>query len=285
MTGVTRADEGRAPGREPPLPPSPSGRRRGAAASCARAPGRPPGAASTRYRCARSRRRRRWRRWRSARCTAASSKVHPLVATMQDRSVRTPRSRTAAGGAHRRGARGADPAAALRALRREPLPAEAMVRSVTFADRSVRPEVERVSRRATAIILDATGLADPTPERLRAVRVVEHPLHSARIARLSGRASAAQVGADIETACRPLDPMGPTARDRGAPRGRGRAHERAYETGSLRRYCPDQVTGGRRPVSRPSGLSARPSTSAPAEAEASRRSRLLRLDSLTRLVG
>lgn len=105
------------------------------------------------------------------------SEVHPLVATMQDRSVRTPRSRTAAGGAHRRGARGADPAAALRALRREPLPAEATVRSVTFADRSVRPEAERISRRTTAIILDATGLADPTPERLRAVRVVEHPLH------------------------------------------------------------------------------------------------------------
>jgi AcrR family transcriptional regulator len=143
------------------------------------------------------------------------SKVHLLVATMQDRlerlhatlRERPPEGRTAGERAARTLLR------AFRALRREPLLAEAMVRAVTFADRGVRPEVERVSRRTTAIILDATGLADPTPEQLRAVRVVEHTWHSALIAWLSGRASAAQVRADIETACRLLDPMGPTARD------------------------------------------------------------------------
>lgn len=136
------------------------------------------------------------------------SKVHLLVATMQDQlerlhttlRKRPPTGRTAADRAAQTLAR------ALRALRREPDLAEAMVRALTFADRSVSPEVERVSRQTTAIILDAAGLADPTPEQLSAVRVIEHTWYSALIGWLSGRASLAQVEADIETACRLLGP-------------------------------------------------------------------------------
>ncbi|WP_437050228.1 TetR family transcriptional regulator [Streptomyces sp. enrichment culture] len=135
------------------------------------------------------------------------SKAHLLVATAQDRLEQlhsTVRRRPPAGGtAAQRAARTL--LRAFRALRREPCLAEAMVRALTFADRSVSEEVEEVSRRTAAVVLDATGLADPTPEQLAAVRVVGHAWHSALIAWLSGRASVAQVRTDIETACRLID--------------------------------------------------------------------------------
>ncbi|GGW39429.1 TetR family transcriptional regulator [Streptomyces lucensis JCM 4490] len=141
------------------------------------------------------------------------SKVHLLVATMQDQLEHmhgTLRRRPPAG----------DSAAervaetlmrAFRGLQREPQLADAMVRALTFADRSVSPEVDQVSRQTTAIILEATGLEHPTPEQLSAVRVIEHTWHSALITWLSGRASIAQVRTDIETACRLMDLTAPPA--------------------------------------------------------------------------
>ncbi|MEV6808610.1 TetR family transcriptional regulator [Streptomyces sp. NPDC051132] len=142
------------------------------------------------------------------------SKVHLLVATMQDQLEHlhgTLRKKPPAG----------DTAAervaqtlmrAFRALQREPHLAEAMVRALTFADRSVSPEVDQVSRQTTAIILDAMGLDAPTPEQLSVVRVIEHTWHSALITWLSGRASIAQVKVDIETVCRLIDLAEPSPR-------------------------------------------------------------------------
>ena len=66
---------------------------------------------------------------------------------------------------------------AFRALQREPHLADAMVRALTFADRSVSPEVDQVSRQTTAIILDAMGLDDPTPAA--ALRGPRHRAHLA----------------------------------------------------------------------------------------------------------
>ncbi|CAL9549701.1 TetR family transcriptional regulator [Streptomyces sp. enrichment culture] len=138
------------------------------------------------------------------------SKIHLLVATMQDQlehlhgtlGKRPPAGETA-------GERVAETLMrAFRALQREPHLADAMVRALTFADRSVSPEVDQVSRQTTAIILDAMGLEDPTAataEQLSAVRVIEHTWHSALITWLSGRASIAQVRIDIETASRLID--------------------------------------------------------------------------------
>jgi AcrR family transcriptional regulator len=135
------------------------------------------------------------------------SKIHLLVAVMQDQLEHlhgTLRKRPPAG----------DSAAervaetlmrAFRALQREPHLADAMVRALTFADRSVSAEVDQVSRQTTAIILDAMGLQHPGPGQLCAVRVIEHTWHSALITWLSGRASIAQVRADIETACRLIE--------------------------------------------------------------------------------
>ncbi|MFJ4694874.1 TetR family transcriptional regulator [Streptomyces sp. NPDC088766] len=143
------------------------------------------------------------------------SKVHLLVATMQDQLERLH------GTLRKKPPTGDTPAArvaetlmrAFRALQREPHLADAMVRALTFADRSVSPEVDQVSRQTTAIILDAMGLADPAPHQLSAVRVIEHTWHSALITWLSGRASIAQVRIDIETACRLIDVPEPGARE------------------------------------------------------------------------
>ncbi|GGS94669.1 TetR family transcriptional regulator [Streptomyces chromofuscus] len=143
------------------------------------------------------------------------SKIHLLVATMQDQlehlhgtlRKKPPTGETAAERVAETLMR------AFRALQREPHLADAMVRALTFADRSVSPEVDQVSRQTTAIILDAMGLDDdPTPAQLSAVRVIEHTWHSALITWLSGRASIAQVKIDIETACRLID-LPPTSAD------------------------------------------------------------------------
>ncbi len=137
------------------------------------------------------------------------SKVHLLVATMQDQLQHLHET------LHKRPPEHTEPSSrvaetlmrAFRALQREPHLADAMVRALTFADRSVSAEVDTVSRLTTAIILDAMGLTGaPTPEQLSAVRVIEHTWHSALITWLSGRASIAQVKIDIETVCRLIDP-------------------------------------------------------------------------------
>ena len=140
------------------------------------------------------------------------SKVHLLVATMQDQLEHmhgTLRKKPPAG--ESAAERVAETLMrAFRALQREPHLADAMVRALTFADRSVSPEVDQVSRQTTVIILDAMGLDDdPTPDQLSAVRVIEHTWHSALITWLSGRASIAQVKIDIETVCRLIDLTSP----------------------------------------------------------------------------
>ncbi|MBV6696058.1 TetR family transcriptional regulator [Kitasatospora aureofaciens] len=94
---------------------------------------------------------------------------------------------------------------AFHALQREPLLAEAMVRALSFADRSVGAEVDQVSIATGQLILDAIGQSGPPSESQRAaVRVIEHTWHSALVAWLSGRASIAEVRADLHTAARLL---------------------------------------------------------------------------------
>ncbi|MFI8458696.1 TetR family transcriptional regulator [Kitasatospora sp. NPDC085464] len=94
---------------------------------------------------------------------------------------------------------------AFHALQREPLLAEAMVRALSFADRSVGAEVDQVSVATGQLILDAIGQSGPPSESQRAaVRVIEHTWHSALVAWLSGRASIAEVRADLHTAARLL---------------------------------------------------------------------------------
>jgi AcrR family transcriptional regulator len=140
------------------------------------------------------------------------SKIHLLVATMQDQLGQlheTLRERPPVA------TEPADRVAetlmrAFRAMQREPQLADAMVRALIFADRSVSAEVGTVSRLTTAIILDAMGLtAAPTAEQLSAVRVIEHTWHSALVTWLAGRASIDRVRTDIGTVCRLIDLTSP----------------------------------------------------------------------------
>ena len=138
------------------------------------------------------------------------SKVHLLVATMQDRldqlhAMLRERPPQGAGPGERVAA---TLMLAFDALQREPHLADAMVRALTFADGSVNAEVDQVYRHTTAIILEAMGPDapdDPSPGLLCAVRVIEHTWHAALIAWLSGRAADTEVQADLETVCRLLD--------------------------------------------------------------------------------
>ncbi|SEM13875.1 TetR family transcriptional regulator [Streptacidiphilus jiangxiensis] len=135
------------------------------------------------------------------------SKVHLLVATMQDQlQLFQEQTRKHPVEGEDPGARVADTLMrTFRGLQREPQLAEAMVRALTFADRSVSAEVDQVSRITGQLILDAMGLTEPpTREQLAAVRVIEHTWHSALVTWLSGRASIAQVRIDLETACKLL---------------------------------------------------------------------------------
>lgn len=139
------------------------------------------------------------------------SKIHLLVATLQDQLLQLQETLT------KRPPTAAEPGArvaqtlmrAFRALQREPQLADAMVRALIFADRSVGPDVEAASRLTSAIILDAMGVeGSPAPEQSAVARVIEHTWHSALLTWLSGRASSAQVRIDIETVCRLVDAPG-----------------------------------------------------------------------------
>lgn len=140
------------------------------------------------------------------------SKIHLLVATMRDQLQRMH------GTLHQHPPAEEEPSARVvetlmrtfRALQGEPHLADAMVRALTFADRSVSAEVDAVTRLTTKIILEAVGhSAAPTAEQRSAVRVIEHTWHSALINWLSGRASIDQVRADLNTACRLLETSSP----------------------------------------------------------------------------
>jgi TetR/AcrR family transcriptional regulator, cholesterol catabolism regulator len=159
------------------------------------------------------------------------SKIHLLVATMYDQLEQL------SDQLRKKPPRGEDPGErvtdalmrAFRALQREPNLAEAMLRALTFADRSVSAEVDAVSNLTTMIVMQAmrgqaaapatgpaTGPADgpgdrPSADELAAIRVVEHVWHSALLTWLSGRASITQVRGDIETAAKLIAQAAPAA--------------------------------------------------------------------------
>jgi len=137
------------------------------------------------------------------------SKVHLLVAVMQEQLQQLHEQ------VRRHPPVGADPATrvaetlthAFHALQREPRLAEAMVRALSFADRSVSAEVDEVSGLTAAIVLEAAALpAPPTPDQQAALRVIGHTWHATLLAWLSGRISLQEVRADLHTAARLLNP-------------------------------------------------------------------------------
>ena len=136
------------------------------------------------------------------------SKIHLLVAVMEHQLGKLHETlRTRPPTAAAPGERVADTLLrAFRALQREPLLADAMVRALIFADRSVRAEVDTVSRLTTTIIVDAMALpGEPAAPQLAAIRVIEHTWHAVLVTWLSDRATVPQVTADIRTVCGLLD--------------------------------------------------------------------------------
>ena len=146
------------------------------------------------------------------------SKIHLLVATMYDQLEQLGEQ------LRKRPPKGDDPSErvadalmrAFRALQRDPNLAEAMLRALTFADRSVSEDVDAVSNLTTEIVMQAIQAADgrsgehqPSAAELAAIRVIEHVWHSALLTWLSGRASITQVRGDIETAARLIDEVVP----------------------------------------------------------------------------
>jgi AcrR family transcriptional regulator len=137
------------------------------------------------------------------------SKIHLLVAVMEDQLGQLHGAlRARPPSASAPGDRVADTLLrAFRALQREPLLADAMFRAMIFADRSVRTQVDTVSRLTTTIIVDAMGRSGErlSPPLLSAVRVIEHTWHAALVGWLSDRATVTEVTDDIRTACGLLD--------------------------------------------------------------------------------
>ncbi|AUG76980.1 TetR family transcriptional regulator [Kitasatospora sp. MMS16-BH015] len=135
------------------------------------------------------------------------SKVHLLVAVMQEQLQQL------LDQVRRHPPTGDTPAArvaetltlAFQALQREPRLAEAMVRALSFADRSVSTEVDRVSHLTAAIVLDAARLGGvPDADQQAALRVIAHTWHATLLAWLSGRSSLTEVRADLHTAAKLL---------------------------------------------------------------------------------
>jgi AcrR family transcriptional regulator len=132
------------------------------------------------------------------------SKVHLLVATMQDQlQLMLDHLRRHPPAAAEPGARVAETLMrGFHVLQSEPQLAEAMVRSLSFADRSLCAELDEVTRLTIRIITDAMGVPQPLSQRqLAAVRVIAHTWHATLIHWLSGRASITEVRSDLETAC------------------------------------------------------------------------------------
>ncbi|GAA1122578.1 TetR family transcriptional regulator [Kitasatospora arboriphila] len=137
------------------------------------------------------------------------SKVHLLVAVMEEQ-LRQLKEQV-----KRHPPTAADPAGrvaetltlAFHALQRDPRLAEAMVRALSFADRSVGREVDAVAELTSEIVLAAARLpGPPTAEQQAALRVVGHTWHATLLSWLSGRSSLAEVRADLHTAARLLSP-------------------------------------------------------------------------------
>ncbi|MCP2310625.1 TetR family transcriptional regulator [Kitasatospora paracochleata] len=137
------------------------------------------------------------------------SKVHLLVAVMRVQLLQLQEQ------VRRHPPTGEEPAArvaealtnAFHALQREPRLAEAMVRALSFADRSVGSEVDEVSGLTSAIVLEAARLSGPpTADQQAALRVIGHTWHSTLLAWLCGRTSLQEVRADLHTAARLLTP-------------------------------------------------------------------------------
>ncbi|MFT5221907.1 MAG: AcrR family transcriptional regulator [Glaciecola sp.] len=136
------------------------------------------------------------------------SKTHLLIAVMQDMTVGLVKATA------RRPPSGAEPAdrvialleAANAGLHKTPGLAEAMIRSIMFADASAAADVDRI----TALTAEALSIAihgeaiTPTAEEARITRIIGHVWWSNILGWLAGRSSPEQMSAELAICARRL---------------------------------------------------------------------------------
>ncbi|WP_454788218.1 TetR family transcriptional regulator [Mycolicibacterium lutetiense] len=90
---------------------------------------------------------------------------------------------------------------ATRTMLRQPHLSAAMLNSLNTADGAVVAEVGRIDQLVRTMLLDASGVKDPSPQQVSLVRLVQQTWHGILQSSLNGRMSAAEAQDSLKTAC------------------------------------------------------------------------------------
>ena len=90
---------------------------------------------------------------------------------------------------------------ATRTMLRQPHLSAAMLNSLNAADGAVVAEVGRIDQLVRTMLLDASGVDDPSPQQISLVRLVQQTWHGILQSSLNGRMSVAEAQDSLKTAC------------------------------------------------------------------------------------
>ncbi|MCV7365811.1 TetR/AcrR family transcriptional regulator [Mycolicibacterium neworleansense] len=90
---------------------------------------------------------------------------------------------------------------ATRTMLRQPHLSATMLNALNAADGTVVAEVGRIDQLVRAMLLDASGVNDPSPQQVSLVRLVQQTWHGILQSSLNGRMSAAEAQYSLKTAC------------------------------------------------------------------------------------
>ncbi len=90
---------------------------------------------------------------------------------------------------------------ATRTMLRQPHLSAAMLNALNAADGAVVAEVGRIDRLVRTMLLDASGVKDPSPQQVSLVRLVQQTWHGILQSSLNGRMSTAEAQQSLKTAC------------------------------------------------------------------------------------
>ncbi|MGA5538263.1 TetR family transcriptional regulator [Mycolicibacterium nivoides] len=90
---------------------------------------------------------------------------------------------------------------ATRTMLRQPHLSAAMLNSLNAADGAVVAEVGRIDQLVRSMLLDASGVNDPSPQQISLVRLVQQTWHGILQSSLNGRMSVAEAQHSLKTAC------------------------------------------------------------------------------------
>ena len=90
---------------------------------------------------------------------------------------------------------------ATRTMLRQPHLSAAMLNSLNAADGAVVAEVGRIDEMVRTMLLNASGVENPSPQQVSLVRLVQQTWHGILQSSLNGRMSAAEAQDSLKTAC------------------------------------------------------------------------------------